>query len=102
MGGRTTQFARTIATLQGVLTGLWPDASVPASITTASDQGELLYGEFAPCSYGILLLCCPGLWRYDMLLGTLWLKGMHVAFRTVLPGHICPLHCLQRHCLQET
>ena len=44
MGGRTTQFARTIATLQGVLTGLWPDADVPASFTTASDQGELLYG----------------------------------------------------------
>ena len=50
MSGRTTQFARTMATLRGVLTGLWPDASVPSAFTTASDQGELLYGNVGSCA----------------------------------------------------
>ena len=35
MGGRTTQFARTIATLQGVLSGLYPGTPATTRILTA-------------------------------------------------------------------
>ena len=35
MGGRTTQFARTIATLQGVVSGLYPGTPATTRILTA-------------------------------------------------------------------
>ena len=48
MAGRTTNFERTKATLQGVLTGLYPEADgVP--IVTAGDHDEILYANVKAC-----------------------------------------------------
>jgi len=38
VSGRTTNFSRTIATLQGVLTGLYPETAQPIPVATASDM----------------------------------------------------------------
>ena len=53
MGARTTHFQRTIGTLQGVLSGLCPEAadsgvSVPA--VTAGDGNEIMYGNATACA----------------------------------------------------
>lgn len=47
--GRTTNFSRTIATLQGVLTGLYPDASQPIPVATASDMDEIMFANVLSC-----------------------------------------------------
>lgn len=53
LSARTTHFQRTIATLQGVLTGLYPNAaddgiSIPA--ITAGDGNEIMYGNARACA----------------------------------------------------
>lgn len=47
--GRTTNFSRTIATLQGVLTGLYPQASEPIPVATASDIDEIMFANVTSC-----------------------------------------------------
>lgn len=47
--GRTTNFSRTIATLQGVLTGLYPQASEPIPVATASDVDEIMFANVTSC-----------------------------------------------------
>ncbi len=47
--GRTTNYRRTIATLQGVLTGLYPDAQNAISVQTAPDADEVLFGRTDSC-----------------------------------------------------
>ena len=49
VSGRTTNFSRTIATLQGVLTGLYPDASKPIPVATASDIDEIMFANVLSC-----------------------------------------------------
>ena len=49
VSGRTTNFSRTIATLQGVLTGLYPDASQPIPVATASDMDEIMFANVLSC-----------------------------------------------------
>lgn len=49
LAGRTTSFARTIATLQGILTGLYPGTLAEVPITTANDKEEILYGNVRAC-----------------------------------------------------
>lgn len=53
LSARTTHFQRTIATLQGVLTGLYPNAAeagiaIPA--VTAGDGNEIMYGNANACA----------------------------------------------------
>lgn len=47
--GRTTNYARTIATLQGVLTGLFPRIKDPISIRTTEEMDEILFGNPEGC-----------------------------------------------------
>jgi hypothetical protein len=47
--GRSTNYRRTIATLQGVLTGLYPSASEPVPVTVAEDADEVLFGNAEAC-----------------------------------------------------
>ncbi|CAL8468369.1 g7909 [Coccomyxa elongata] len=48
--GRTTNYRRTTATLQGVLTGLYPEAQQHViSIQTAPDVDEILFGRTDSC-----------------------------------------------------
>lgn len=49
MTGRTTNFSRTIATLQGVLTGLYPQAAEPIPVATASDVDEIMFANVTSC-----------------------------------------------------
>ena len=49
MTGRTTNFQRTIGTLQGVLTGLYPDARESIPVTTAADLDEVLFANVQGC-----------------------------------------------------
>lgn len=50
MLGRTTNYRRTIATLQGVLTGLYPEAQQHVvSVQTAPDVDEILFGRTDSC-----------------------------------------------------
>lgn len=47
--GRTTNFRRTVSTLEGVVTGLYPDAAeVPTH--TAGDLDEIMYANVDGCS----------------------------------------------------
>ncbi|GAB4816592.1 hypothetical protein N2152v2_003638 [Parachlorella kessleri] len=46
---RTTNFARTIATLQGVLTGLYPAAQQPFRVVTTEAIDEVLYANVDAC-----------------------------------------------------
>lgn len=49
---RSTNFSRTLATLQGVLTGLYPAAtSTPAPVTVSSDLDEMLYADSKKCPH---------------------------------------------------
>eukprot|EP00884_Botryococcus_braunii_P023598 jgi/Botrbrau1/9922/Bobra.0012s0021.1 len=47
--GRSTNYRRTIATLRGVLTGLYPNASEPVPVTVAEDTDEVLFGNTEAC-----------------------------------------------------
>lgn len=47
--GRTTNFQRTIGTLQGVLTGLYPDTLEAIPVTTAADLDEVLFANVQGC-----------------------------------------------------
>ena len=47
--GRTTNFQRTIGTLQGVLTGLYPDTREAIPVTTAADLDEVLFANVQGC-----------------------------------------------------
>ncbi|KAK9915420.1 hypothetical protein WJX75_008934 [Coccomyxa subellipsoidea] len=47
--GRTTNYRRTIATLQGVMTGMYPDAQQVIAIQTAPDVDEILFGRTDSC-----------------------------------------------------
>ena len=47
--GRTTNFQRTIGTLQGVLTGLYPDMREAIPVTTAADLDEVLFANVQGC-----------------------------------------------------
>lgn len=49
MTGRSTNYRRTIATLQGVITGLYPSAQQPVPIQTAEDVDEVLFGRTDSC-----------------------------------------------------
>ena len=49
VSGRTTNFSRTIATLQGVLTGLYPEAAQPIPVATASDMDEIMFANILSC-----------------------------------------------------
>ncbi|DBB06874.1 TPA: hypothetical protein ACH3X3_009533 [Trebouxia sp. C0006] len=49
VSGRTTNFSRTIATLQGVLTGLYPEAAQPIPVATASDMDEIMFANVLSC-----------------------------------------------------
>ena len=50
MTGRTTNFQRTIGTLQGVLTGLYPDTREAIPVTTAADLDEVLFANVQGCA----------------------------------------------------
>ncbi|DBA85742.1 hypothetical protein WJX77_001343 [Trebouxia sp. C0004] len=49
VSGRTTNFSRTIATLQGVLTGLYPQVAQPIPVATASDIDEIMFANVLSC-----------------------------------------------------
>ena len=49
MEARSTNYRRTIATVQGVLTGLWPDTSSAVPVRVAEDVDELLFGRTDSC-----------------------------------------------------
>lgn len=49
MEGRSTNYRRTIATLRGVLTGLYPNASEAVPVTVAEDTDEVLFGNSEAC-----------------------------------------------------
>lgn len=46
---RSTNYRRTIATVQGVLTGLWPDTSSAVPVRVAEDVDEVLFGRSDSC-----------------------------------------------------
>jgi hypothetical protein len=46
---RTTNYSRTVATLQGVLTGLFPDVKKPIKAHTTEEMDEILFGNAASC-----------------------------------------------------
>ena len=48
--GRTTNYRRTIGTLQGVLTGLYPDTSETVPIATSEEMDEVLFGRSESCA----------------------------------------------------
>jgi hypothetical protein len=47
--GRSTNYRRTIATLQGVITGLYPNTSESVPVQTAEDVDEVLFGRTDTC-----------------------------------------------------
>ncbi|KAG7667940.1 hypothetical protein Ndes2526B_g01646 [Nannochloris sp. 'desiccata'] len=47
---RTTNYSRTVATLQGVLTGLFPDTKKPILARTTEEMDEILFGNAASCN----------------------------------------------------
>ena len=49
MEARSTNYRRTIATVQGVLTGLWPDTSSAVPVRVAEDVDEVLFGRSDSC-----------------------------------------------------
>lgn len=50
LSARTTNYARTIATLQGVLTGLYPSLREPVTAVTTSDIDEIMYANVKACA----------------------------------------------------
>ena len=49
MEAKSKNYRRTIATVQGVLTGLWPDTSSAVPVRVAEDVDELLFGRTDSC-----------------------------------------------------
>jgi hypothetical protein len=49
VAGRSTNYRRTVSTLQGVLTGLYPSADAPIPVTTAADVDEILFANVEAC-----------------------------------------------------
>ncbi|PSC67963.1 Lysophosphatidic acid phosphatase type 6 [Micractinium conductrix] len=47
--GRTTNYSRTIATLQGVLSGLFPGTKQPIRVHTTEEIDEILYSNIKSC-----------------------------------------------------
>jgi hypothetical protein len=47
--GRSTNYRRTIATLRGVVTGLYPEAAQPIPAVVAEDVDEVLFGNVEAC-----------------------------------------------------
>jgi lysophosphatidic acid phosphatase type 6 len=47
---RTTNYSRTVATLQGVLTGLFPDTKKGIQVKTTEEMDEILFGNAASCT----------------------------------------------------
>lgn len=48
---RTTNFQRTIATLRGVLTGLYPGTRQPIPVQTSSVLDEILFADSKSCPH---------------------------------------------------
>lgn len=46
---RSTNYQRTVATLQGVLTGLFPHERDPIPVETAQDVDEILFANVGSC-----------------------------------------------------
>lgn len=46
---RTTNYSRTISTLQGVLTGLYPELKEPVPVLTTEEMDEILFGNAEAC-----------------------------------------------------
>lgn len=46
---RSTNYQRTVATLQGVLTGLFPNEQNPIPVETAQDVDEILFANVGSC-----------------------------------------------------
>lgn len=46
---RSTNYRRTIATLQGLLTGLWPNTSSAVPLRVAENVDEILFGRTDSC-----------------------------------------------------
>lgn len=48
---RTTNYQRTVATLRGVLTGLFPDTATPIKVTTSADVDEIMFADSKSCPH---------------------------------------------------
>lgn len=46
---RSTNYRRTIATLQGLLTGLWPGTAAAVPLRVAQDVDEVMFGRTDSC-----------------------------------------------------
>ena len=46
---RSTNYRRTIATLQGLLTGLWPGTMAAVPLRVAQDVDEVMFGRTDSC-----------------------------------------------------
>ena len=46
---RSTNYRRTIATLQGLLTGLWPGTQAAVPMRVAQDVDEVMFGRTDSC-----------------------------------------------------
>jgi len=86
VSGRTTNFSRTIATLQGVLTGLYPEAAQPIPVATASDIDEIMFANVLSCER---LADVMKRARYE-LRG----KALPMTLTFLLTKHC---HCLEQH-----
>lgn len=49
LGSRTTNYSRTVATLAGVLTGLYPGATESIPVMTTEEMDEILFGNPESC-----------------------------------------------------
>ena len=49
MVARSTNYRRTIATLQGLLTGLWPDTKAAVPLRVSGDADEVMFGRTDSC-----------------------------------------------------
>ena len=49
MEARSTNYRRTIATLQGLLTGLWPDTQAAVPLRVSGDADEVMFGRTDSC-----------------------------------------------------
>ena len=49
MEARSTNYRRTIATLQGLLTGLWPGTQAAVPLRVSGDADEVMFGRTDSC-----------------------------------------------------
>ncbi len=49
VSARSTNYRRTIATVQGLLTGLWPDTAAAVPLQVAPDVDEIMFGRTDSC-----------------------------------------------------